>query len=86
MLFNKWLKKLSKLMTSIFIQIFRILFMFVSSSQTNSITLGTVPNTHTEVSLPMKRMHFMGTNFDTRGRITIKGIERCTSEDEVLSY
>lgn len=27
----------------------------------------------------------MGTNFDTRGRITIKGIERCTFEDEFLS-
>lgn len=26
----------------------------------------------------------MGANFDTRGRITIKGIERCTSEDEFL--
>ena len=27
----------------------------------------------------------MGTTFNTRGRITIKGIERCTSEDEFLS-
>lgn len=27
----------------------------------------------------------MGTDFDTRGRITIKGIERRTSEDEFLS-
>ena len=42
-------------------------------------------NSHKEITLPMKRMHFMGTDFDTRDRITIKGIERRTSEDEFLS-
>ena len=78
-------KKLSKLMMSIFIQIFSIIFMFVSLSNPTRYFRCTAPNIHTEVTLPMKRMHFVGTNFDTRGRITIKGIERCTFEDEFLS-
>ena len=41
--------------------------------------------THTETTVLMKSMHFMGTNFNTRGKITIKGIEKCTPEDEFLS-
>lgn len=28
--------------------------------------------------LLMKSMHFMGAGFNTRGRITVKGIERCS--------
>lgn len=28
----------------------------------------------------------MGTNFNTRGRISIEGTEKCTPEDEFLSF
>lgn len=40
---------------------------------------------HKEITLLMKRIHFVGINFNTRGRITIESIEGYTLENEFLS-
>lgn len=81
MLFNKCLKELLKAMAFIFTQFFSICFFI----KPNSYFTCKLLYTPTEITLLMKRMHFMGTNFNTRGRITVKGIEKGTPEDEVLS-
>lgn len=72
-------------MAFVFIQVFSLIFLFVSSSNPPQLLYvwGTL-YVHRNNSAN-SRMHFMGTNFYTRGRITVKSIERWTHESEFLS-
>lgn len=57
--------------------------MFVSIIKSNSITLGAQYLIYRSKFANEEDVH-LWVQTDTRGRITIKGIERCTSEDEFL--